>query len=124
MIDEFRLHPQLCHISSNNEEQLLNEEPPEYNLKVTSAINALQERLPTFAITDNGEGGKKICLLIEKGCFWGMGYVKDDPAVYGLHGLKDLLDPFPDNDFIRNSVYAFAEANPARKITFSAHITH
>ncbi len=121
MIGEFRLHPDLCHISRLNDQEELNEDPPEYNTRVGKAIEALQQRLPTFAITDNGEGGKKICLLIEKGCFWGMGYLNDDPAGYGLSGLKEILDPFPDNDFIRNSVYAFAEANPSNKIVFSVH---
>lgn len=119
MIEEFSLHPELCHISPGSEQQLPEEEPAEYNTRVSRAIDALNERLPTFAITDKGESGQRICLLIEKGCFWGMGYVNEEPASYDLHKLKDVLDPFPDNDFIRNSVYAFAEANPSSKIVFA-----
>ena len=54
--------------------------------------------------------------LIEKGNFWGMGYIPAQLQLTSVNDLKDTLDPYTDNDFIRNSIYNYAERNPDKKI--------
>jgi DNA polymerase-3 subunit epsilon len=89
-----------------------------YNTKVKKALDALDKQLPTFAVIDEGIKDKeRLCLLVERGSFWGMGYLPPDTAVTSSAALKLFLDPHADNDHIRNSIYAFAEANPGKKIS-------
>ena len=79
----------------------------------------MHSSLPTFAIIDKGVQEKQpLCLLMEKGNFWGMGYLPDDITVNSIHTIKEHIEPFSDNDFIRKSVHAFALANPDKTIFF------
>jgi DNA polymerase III subunit epsilon len=118
MIEEFELNHKLCHIDNQslteNDLQYL-DEAHIYNNKVKNALQQLKEQLPTFAIMDDGlNDNEKLCLLIENGCFWGMGYIKSKPQ--NIHTLKEIIEPYADNDFIRNSIYTYAEQNPDKKI--------
>jgi DNA polymerase III subunit epsilon len=61
---------------------------------------------------------EKLCFLIEKGNFWGMGFIASDTNVKSLDILKETLQPFTDNDFIRNSIYNYVEVNPEKKLVF------
>jgi DNA polymerase-3 subunit epsilon len=122
MIEEFELHEKLCFIDktpfSENEYEAL-ESVISYNEKIKNAIQALEEKLPTFAVMDKGiKAAEKLCLLIERGSFWGMGYLPSSMQVNNIAELKDLLVPYADNDTIRNSIYSFVTANPEKKILF------
>ena len=33
--------------------------------------------------------------------------------------LKELLTPYADNDYIRNSIYSFVEMNPEKKVALA-----
>ena len=48
-----------------------------------------------------------------------MGYVDERLDVQNLDMLKENLEPFADNDFIRTSIFNYAELNPDCKIEFS-----
>ena len=45
-----------------------------------------------------------------------MGYIPAQLQPKSVDDLKDSLDPYTDNDFIRNSIYKYAERNPDKKI--------
>ncbi len=123
MAEEFDLHHKLCHLDKtalNEKDAEFLEEPLLYNAKVKTALQALEEKLPSFAIVDKAPGKKqKLCMLIDKGNFWGMGYISGIPKNAGKEKLKELLQPYHDNDFIRNNIYNYAEAYPGKKIVFS-----
>jgi DNA polymerase-3 subunit epsilon len=55
-------------------------------------------------------------MLVERGSFWGMGYIDAKQTPDNIYNLKEILDPYSDNDFIRNSIYSFAAINPGKKI--------
>lgn len=122
MVDEFELHPKLCYVDKNrltNKERAELDPPPIYNGKVKRAIETLNEQLPTFALVDRGlSEGEKLYLLIEKGSFWGMGFLNEKISVNTLEHLKRSISPYPDNDFIRNSIYAHAASHPEKKLVF------
>jgi DNA polymerase-3 subunit epsilon len=120
MTEEFELNHKLCFLdktpfaATDNE---LMDEPAIYNHKVKRAVKALNEQLPTFAVVDNGiKENEKLCLLIERGSFWGMGYLPASISIKFCDELKDYLNPYNDNDTIRNSIYSFVEANPDKRI--------
>lgn len=121
MVEEFELDARLCFIDKTPFAEKENEalEPPGvYNLKIKKALDALGENLPTFALVDEGiAADEKLCLLIERGSFWGMGYLPKSFSISSTGELKNLLNPYADNDYIRNNIYSFAEANPHKRIS-------
>lgn len=120
MVEEFKLDARLCFIDKTpfTEKEARALEPPVvYNDKIRKALDSLTEKLPTFALVDDGMSeDDKLCLLIERGSFWGMGYVPRSFTIKDPGELKNLLNPYADNDYIRNNIYSFAEANPHKRI--------
>ncbi|MEP7141378.1 MAG: exonuclease domain-containing protein [Ferruginibacter sp.] len=120
IVEEFGLHEKLCFIDktpfTGNDNASL-ESPADYNEKIKKAIKALEEKLPTFAVLDKGiKKEEMLCLLIERGSFWGMGYLPSSMLVTCSADLKSLLVPYADNDTIRNSIYTFIEQNPGKRV--------
>ncbi len=124
MVEEFALDPKLCFLDKTAIEAgdiKKAGDPQTYNNKVQLAIKALEEKLPSFAIFDNGiVENEKLCMLIERGSFWGMGYVAASNDIQNINYLKEKIERLADNDFIRNSMYAFAEQYPAKKVNFNS----
>ena len=120
MAEEFDLNTRLCFIdktpfTKKEVEEL--ELPAVYNLKIKKALVALTENLPTFVLIDEGvTEEEKLCLLVERGSFWGMGYLPKSFTITNSGELKNLLNPYTDNDYIRNNIYSFAAANPDKRI--------
>ena len=78
----------------------------------------MEEQLPTFVVMDKGiKEEDKLCLLIERGSFWGMGYLPSNTDITSTDDLKTYLNPYADNDTIRNSIYSFVEKNPGKRIS-------
>ncbi len=119
MIEEFELHEKLCFIDKTpfTEKDLSFLDPPQvYNGKIKRALEALEEKLPTFAVMDDGiKENEKLCLLVERGNFWGMGYLPASQTITSAEDLKNYLQPYADNDTIRNSIYSFVEQYPDKK---------
>jgi len=126
MVDEFELNARLCFIDKTpftKKEADALEPPGIYNLKIKKALEALSENLPTFVLVDEGiKEEEKLCLLVERGSFWGMGYLPKSFPVNNSGELKNLLNPYADNDYIRNNIYSFAEANPHKKIQLTGQL--
>lgn len=120
MIDEFELNAKLCFLDKTpitNEDFEFLDPPVIYNGKINRALEALNEKLPTFVVVDKGITSKdKLCLLVERGSFWGMGYIPKKINITSSEEVKNYLNPYADNDYIRNSIYTFAEQNPDKKI--------
>jgi DNA polymerase-3 subunit epsilon len=130
LIEEFELCPKLCFVQTNNEpctgvkqhvcacEGI--ETTEAYNKKVNLAIDELKEALPTFAIRDEGrKTDEHSCILIEKGQFYGMGYISHYFNADNLEQLKNYLTPYPGNDYIRNMVSNYAVRYPERTMVFA-----
>ena len=93
--------------------------PDEYNTKVADAIQWIQKHLPTFALVDSGRDlEEQSCILIRQGAFYGMGYVKSEKIFNDIDTLQEHLEPYQDNDYIRNLVYKHAASYPEKCITW------
>jgi len=130
LIENFGLCPKLCFIQTNNltctgidGEKCACANPKkvnQYNKKVNKALDELREALPTFAIRDEGRTlDEHSCILIEKGQFYGMGYIAGDAEANNLHQLKNYLTPYPGNDYIKTMVNNYAARYPHRKVIFA-----
>jgi DNA polymerase III subunit epsilon len=120
MVEEFELNEKLCFLDKTpftEQDLAFADTPAIHNGKVRVALEALEEKLPTFAIVDQGRNeNEKLCLLVERGSFWGMGYLPVHVPVTSVEELKGRLNPYSDNDTIRNSIYQFVTENPDKRI--------
>lgn len=129
LIKQFQLCPKLCFIQNDEEvctgiqEKTCKgacekkESAAKYNKRVQKAIQYLDEFLPTFAVVDDGNHDQEqSCILIEKGRFYGMGYVPVGEGIGDIETLKTQLVQYPENDYIRGLIYSYLEKKPEKKL--------
>ncbi|MDP4282786.1 MAG: exonuclease domain-containing protein [Bacteroidota bacterium] len=129
LMHTFELCPKLCFLQAEKVEcqQLLEnkckgacvqkESAGEYNARVQKCIQHLENELPSFALVDDGlEPGEQSCVLIEKGRFYGMGYLSAHTDFEGMENIKYSLTPYAENEYIRGMVFQYAERYPYKKI--------
>lgn len=132
LVSQFGLCPRLCFLQSGHVPCRLHSEdkcqgaceqqgtPGEYNLKVAACVQRLQDELPSFALLDDGlQADEQSCILIEKGRFYGMGYVPETVPILTIDELKYRLTPYNENDYIRGLVYQHAARFPTKKISLN-----
>lgn len=122
MIERHQLSPKLCFVDKTKYEgqyEVVYDEPGIYNKRVEQALQVLHDELPTFAVLGDGvEVDEYSCLLMEKGKFYGMGYISRKMKMDDVTRLKKILTPYQDNDFIRDMIYRYAESNPTLRVDF------
>ncbi len=122
LINDFNLCPRLCFMQADSEpcgstcfgacEQ--KEKPGEYNKRVQEAIESLSNQ-PSYAIVDKGRNGDdQSCILVLNGKLYGMGYIPDDVQIMEAETLKDYLQPYRENSFIRNLINGYAARYPSK----------
>jgi DNA polymerase-3 subunit epsilon len=91
------------------------ENAKEYNIRVNQAIDSLQQLLPSFFLIDDGRTeDEKSCLYIEKGKFFGMGYLKQEDEINDIEAIKSSITPFPSNDYIMNMIISHSNQFPQK----------
>jgi len=89
----------------------------DYNFRAQEAIKQLQQLLPSFAIIDNGRSeDEKSCLWVEKGKFYGMGYISEHCDINDVETLKSAIIPYPSNDYIMNLLLTYRSEYPQKTI--------
>ena len=123
MIERHQLSPELCFVDKTKYEGeyfIQYDDPGTYNQRVEKALCALHDALPSFAVLGDGiEENQYSCLLMEKGKFFGMGYIPDSMKLDDISRIKKHLTPYPDNDFIRDMIYRHAQAYPMQRINLT-----
>jgi DNA polymerase-3 subunit epsilon len=125
LITEFELCPRLCNLARTPDcsQSIENGDchgscttaVTNYNGKVSTAVQWLEKRLPTFAYVDRGmNDNEQSCILMQKGNLYGMGYIEDIRRLGDITQLQQQLEPLQDNDFIRNLIYKHAATYPER----------
>jgi DNA polymerase-3 subunit epsilon len=108
------------------------EDGVEYNRRVQAAIDSLVNSLPSFGLLDEGRNPEeKSCILVEKGKFYGMGYLPTPApgmqtpstassiAPRSIGEIKNLITQYPENDYIRGLVYQYVQKWPYKKFELS-----
>lgn len=129
---EFHLCPKLCFLQADTIDCIGKEDgrchgsceqkesAKDYNIRVNKCIEYLQKELPTFAVIDNGlQQQEQSCILMEKGRFYGMGYLPSDISVTTIDELKNYITPYLENDYIRGLVYQHATKFPHKKMVLA-----
>ncbi len=121
---QFSLTPALCNLPPLPAEPTATDAPEEYNSRVREAIRFLEKQLPTFAVVDHSfDPQQQSCILIEKGRFYGMGYLPAGIAVSSAEELKGYLQTYPENDYIRGLVYQYVLKSPDKKLVFGEPVS-
>lgn len=131
LIAEFDLCPRLCNLAKvadcTNGDVVVNtkwhcsvhNDPDEYNRKAEEAMAWIARHLPSFAFIDKGiDENEQSCILVKKGNFYGMGYIHNGLQLNDIELLQEKLEPYQDNDYIRNLILKHAAANPEKCYTF------
>lgn len=122
LAEERGLHPKFCHVDLTEiTQEDLDQmgEPALYNNRVETALKAFLDAQPSFALFEGVPGKPEtVCLLMERGSFWGMGQLPRGKKVSDINELKEILEPYTDNNFIRNSLLNYASLNPHKVKTF------
>jgi DNA polymerase-3 subunit epsilon len=129
LMREFNLCPTLCFFQDTNlpcegiKEGYCNgacskkESPQDYNLRVEAACLQLRSQ-PSFAIVDRGlQKNTYSCILVERGTFYGMGYVPNKIPPANIEQLKELVTRYRDNSYMHRIVQEHAEQYPQKVIT-------
>jgi DNA polymerase-3 subunit epsilon len=133
LIREYQLCPKLCFMQKgegscedfNNGKCLgacqLEESQETYNRRVLESIASLSQELPSFTLIDSGRSREEqSCILVEKGRFYGMGYLPADTAIRDEKELKNYLTAYPENDYMRGLIFQHASKWPNKRYTFSS----
>ncbi|HEY6436019.1 MAG TPA: GIY-YIG nuclease family protein, partial [Ignavibacteriaceae bacterium] len=132
LIKKFQLCPKLCYLQTDDGpctgmvEKICKgacerkESRTKYNNRVKKAVDYLKENLPTFAVVDDGQHEEEqSCILIERGRFYGMGYIPAGTPIQNIEALKEKLIQYPENDYIRGLIYSYLEKKPEKKLVFT-----
>lgn len=92
-----------------------------YNKKVQEAIGTLNNELQSFCIVEKGlTTNTRSCILVEKGLFYGMGYIDAGLKKAGITDLKERLEQMQHNPFINGLVHQYAAKNPSAVVLCDA----
>lgn len=134
MIKEFDLCPTMCFL---NKVHACTELPQsickgacekrecagDYNERVLKCMEHFKKELPTFAIVEEGlESEEKSLILVEKGKFYGMGYLPGNRLKLNIAQIKTYLTQMAENDYIRGLIYSHAERYPFKKMELQNEI--
>lgn len=126
LTEQFNIDFRFCKFNSPNDGELFNQidELPfpnneEHNLKIDEALNYLITKRQTFAIVDKGRTFDEYsCVWIEKGHFYGMGYIQKSETIYELTDLKNFVTPNKSNNYIMQLINNYALKYP-KKVKYS-----
>lgn len=92
------------------------ESPDTYNPRVLAASRQLQSQ-PSFAIIDRGlQKNTYSCILVERGLFYGMGYVPNKVSPTNLDVLKEHVTRYRDNSYIQRIIREHTGQYPEKVI--------
>lgn len=124
LVREFSLCPKLCFIQTDQEgcigvtEEYCNgacekaEAPHLYNERLLKAVASLTHK-PSYLVLDKGLSTEEIsCIMVVKGSFFGMGYLPAHLEDVNRDILKEYIQPYKENSYIRTLLHAHTSSNP------------
>lgn len=122
LADRFGIDHRLCKYGVVNEGEM-HYRPDNSNLPDVDAHNTLVEEAldyidtsrPSFAIVDKGRSkDERSCIWVEKGHFYGMGYIPADIGFADPSDIKEYVTQYKSNQYIMQLLYSFAQKYPGK----------
>ncbi|GGD35160.1 exonuclease domain-containing protein [Flavobacterium orientale] len=86
-----------------------------HNAQIENALEFLVSNRPTFAIIDKGRTNEeRSCIWVEKGHFYGMGYISAEVGVTELADVKGYVTQYKSNSYITQLLYGYAKKYPGK----------
>lgn len=122
LVEQFELDHRFCKYGNPGEGEPLYQydgsnlpEVDDYNQKVDAAIDFFLKSRSSFAILDKGrDADERSCIWVEKGHFYGMGYIDSDMFFAETSELKDHVMPYSSNHYVMQLIYSYAEKYPGK----------
>ncbi len=132
VIEQFGLCARLCFIEKGNgactgvEKEICKgacvkqEKKAVYNKRVKKAIEEMHDS-SSYVIVDKGlEETERSCILVDKGKFFGMGYLPVNYQLANADDIKEYLTSYRANNYIRNLLTGHKEKFPSAIIDLTA----
>ncbi len=108
LVKDFGLHAGLCYLDTTCTD--IDEAVENYNVKVNEAIKWIGECKETYIIKEECRNLTS-CVLVDKGKFYGMGILNEEP-IFSVDQLKEKLIPYPENECIRSMINTYINKYP------------
>jgi DNA polymerase-3 subunit epsilon len=131
VVNEYKLCPKLCFLEkvnggcSGTENNcckgacIKKESKTAYNKRLRKALAEMNEDI-SYAIIDKGlEETEQSCILVDKGRFFGMGYLPFEYNLSGIDEIKEYLTVYRENNYIRNLLCNHKERFPDAIMNFT-----
>ena len=91
-----------------------------HNDQIQAAIDFYLNSRISFAIIDKGRTtDERSCILVEKGQFYGMGYLDSDAIITVSNQIKEDIKPYKTNQYSTQLVLNYAKKYPRKVIIFN-----
>lgn len=121
LAEQFEIDYRFCKYCTTEGETFKNDDVsnlPEliiHNEKIENAITFLLSNRPSFAVIDKGRSAdERSCIWIEKGHFYGMGYIPSDVGITEAHEIKNYVKPYRSNQYIMQLIYSYIQKYPGK----------
>ena len=89
----------------------------EHNGQIDRAIEFISKNRPSYVIMDKGRSvEERSCIWVEKGHFYGMGYVASDIGFTNPSEVKDYVTPYKSNQYIMQLLTTYSRKYPGKVI--------
>ena len=86
-----------------------------HNAQIQAALDFYLNSRPTFAIIDKGRSSdEKSYIWVEKGRFYGMGYIDSDIAINDLTQIQNHITSYKSNQYIMQLLTSFINKYPTK----------
>jgi DNA polymerase-3 subunit epsilon len=134
LVREFGLCPELCMLDSctgdchttvaGSAVCLAREDRKAYNDLVQSALAQLEQKLPSFALLDEGRHGEeKSCIWVERGSFYGMGYIDSHTDLNTVQDIRACMKPYIGNAYMMQLINSYAAQYPQKVLSLAESAT-
>jgi len=84
-----------------------------HNSTIEKLLESIAEEQPSFMLLDRGrEANEQGCIWIEKGEFYGMGYLSAEQQLLDATAVKDCVTRFKGNQYMLQLVMTYAQRYP------------
>lgn len=134
LVREFGLCPELCLLGSctgdchtpedGTSYCLAGQSREAYNLSVSTAVEQLEHRLPSFALLDEGRHEEEqSCIWVEKGSLYGIGYIDRHSDLSSPEDIKSAITPYDSNAYVMQLIHSYAEKYPYKVVPLQRSVS-
>ncbi|WP_298393731.1 exonuclease domain-containing protein [Flavobacterium sp.] len=130
LVQQFQIDTRFCNFAQKTttetiqftlEETIATAE--EHNTRVNQALAYLSASKETYAIIDHGRTNEeKSCIWVEKGHFFGMGYIPMDQTITDVTELKEQVTRYKSDPYLMKLITQYVDKHPRKVQRIEAQV--